>query len=95
MELFDDPNDKALCEIMTVYHNVSDGFFCSVARVKDDKENQLLNMTDLHHHRVFTTNGSPLLGTQELTRQYHQSLNVDYQEASWSQTTEEWIAEQC
>ena len=37
MELYEDPDNKALCGIMTVYHNTGDGFFYSKARVKDDK----------------------------------------------------------
>ncbi len=68
---------------MTVYHDTADGFFYGAARVKDDQENQLLHMADRRRCRVLTTLGSTDLGTQELTRQYHQTLNVDYQAPSW------------
>ena len=51
-------------------------------------------MMDIRRRRVLTIVGSTDSGTQELTRQYHQALNVDYQASSWPQTTDEWIAEQ-
>ena len=93
-ELYEDPEDGALCEIMTVYHNVKDGFFYSAARVKDEQENLLLNMNDLRQHRVLSSEGSLSKGTLELTRQYNQALNQSYQTSSWPQTAEEWITEQ-